>query len=125
MEGNSSNTSPSIAVAALFLTFASLLVLTGEAAEIYGAVDIAHRTGQSASDLVNARLGVLFVLPVTFSLLGLLAAVGLFRSREWGRQTALFLSTVPVTIYLLLVIVHPIFLSSQGGGRTPFAVGDL
>ena len=127
MESKPSNISPSVAEAALFLTFASLLVLTGGIAEIYGAVDLAHRNGQPVTDLVNARMSLLLALPVTFSLLGLVAAVGIFCSREWGRQTALFLATVPVAVYSLLVIFHPAFLASKErlGRATPFGVGDL
>jgi len=125
MEEDSSNISSSVAVAALLLTFASLFVLVGEALEFYGAVDIVRRSRQPISSLVNVRVAVLFALPVTFSLLGLVAAVGLFRSREWGRRTAVFLATVPVTVYSLLVIIHPAFLSRMGGGTTPFAIGDL
>ena len=81
--------------------------------EIDGAVDIVRRTGRPLTDLASARMYVLFLLPLTFSLLGLVAAVGVFRTREWGRQTALFLATVPVTVYSLLIVYHPVYMASE------------
>ena len=73
---------------------------------------------------MGVRSDVLMALPVAFSLLGLVAAVGLLRFREWGRRAALFLATAPVTIYLLLVSFQPvsIFGKHRGAGSLNLAL---
>ena len=117
--------SPSVAAAAIALTLTSLMVLAGEALQVVGAVHILRGSGKSLSAFITPRPIVFLALPVAFSLLGLVAAVGLLGSREWGRRTVLFLATVPVTIYSILVFFQPatIFRNHAGGGI--LTVGDL
>src|SRR5260370_15400018 len=57
--------------------------------------------------MVNARLVAYVVLPLCFSLLGLITSVGLFGLREWARKMAIFLSVAPVTICGLLLLLRP------------------
>ncbi len=56
--------------------------------------------------MVNARLVAYVVLPLCFSLLGLITSVGLFGLREWARKVAIFLSVAPVTICGLLLLLE-------------------
>ena len=114
------NTSPSVAAAAIALMLASLIVLAGEAIQVAGAFQILGNTGKSLSAFLSARPGVLLVLPVGFSLMGLVSAVGLLRSREWGRRATLFLATAPVTIYSLLVYFQPVSIFGQHRGPGSF-----
>ena len=119
------NASPSVAAVAIALMLASLVILAGEAIQVVGAVHILQGSGQPLSAFVSARPIVFLALPVTFSLLGLVAAVGLLASREWGRRTVLFLATVPVTIYSFLVLFQPIALFGRHGGGGILTIGNL
>lgn len=65
------------------------------------------------------------MLPGIFSLLGLAAAPGLLRLREWARRTTLFLATVPVALYSLLVILRPAFLFPPDVQSALLIIGDL
>jgi hypothetical protein len=55
----------------------------------------------------------LFILPISFSLMGLVTAVGLMLLKEWARKAAIFLSTVPALSYALLVFLRPAALVSR------------
>jgi|SRR5260370_4312925 len=77
--------------------------------------------------MVNARLVAYVVLPLCFSLLGLITSVGLFGLREWARKVAIFLSVAPVTICGLLLLLRPdaIFQPDIGLKYAILTVGDL
>jgi hypothetical protein len=45
--------------------------------------------------------------PLAIGLLGMASSIGLLCMREWARKTTLFLATVPVSVYVLLVILRP------------------
>jgi hypothetical protein len=79
------------------------------------------------SGILNARLFAYAVLPFCFSLLGVIASVGLFGLREWARKTAIFLSVAPVTICGLLFLLQPnaIFQPDAGIKYAILTVGDL
>lgn len=66
------------------------------------------------------------VLPVGFAVLGLVTSIGLWRLREWARQRTIFLSIVPVTVYTLLLLLHPQSLfGTQDSPGGLYAVGDI
>lgn len=115
----------SVVAAAVVLVLASLIVLAGEAIQFSGALQILRGAGRSLSAFINARVALLFALPVTFSRLSLVAALGLLRSREWGRRITLFLATVPVTVYSLVVTFKPVSIFPARMHAAPFAMGDL
>lgn len=117
--------STSVAAAAIALMLASLMVLAGEAIQLVGAVHILRGRGEPLSAFMSARPGVLLVLPIAFSLLGLVAAVGVLELREWGRRATLFLATIPVAIYSLLVVLRPVSIFPARMSGNLFAVGDL
>jgi len=49
----------------------------------------------------------LIALPIGCSILGLVASVGIIRSKEWARKAVIFLSTVPILGCAILVLWHP------------------
>ena len=85
--------SPSVVVAALFLLGACLLVLVGSLVEFVSAIEIYRETNRPLVTIVNARLFAFLIVPVSFSLLGIVTSAGLFRAREWARKLAIFLSS--------------------------------
>jgi hypothetical protein len=116
---------PHVTAIAVVLLLGSLTVLAAITADVVSAVDILRRSGQPLTSLLNARVDVLGVLPGIFSLLGLTAALGLLRQREWARRTTLYLATVPVTLYSLLVVLRPSFLFPPDVQGAILTIGDL
>lgn len=67
---------------------------------------------------------VYIAVPICLSLLALVSSIGLLRQREWARRITLFLSVIPVSGCLLLVILRPpsVFPPDSGQGAL-LAVG--
>ena len=99
--------SRSVAGASVVLLMGSLITFLGSLLMFADAVESYHLAGQPLSGIVNARLLVFFVLPASFSLLGIVTAIGLFALREWARKSAIFLSTIPVISCASLLLVRP------------------
>ena len=117
--------SPSIVLVALFLPAVCLLVLVGSLVEFVSAIEIYRETSRPLIAIVNARLFAFLILPVSLSLLGIVASVGLFRLREWAWKLAVFLSIAPVTSCALLVLLHPAAIFPADNKYAILAVGDL
>jgi hypothetical protein len=116
-----------VVLAAAVLFMGSVLILLAIVWMFTDAVESYRVAGQPLSGILNARLFAYAVLPFCFSLLGVIASVGLFGLREWARKTAIFLSVAPVTICGLLVLLQPnaIFQPDAGIKYAILTVGDL
>jgi hypothetical protein len=116
---------PSVMAFASVILFGSLVLLVGVIAEFVSAVEICHRTAHPVTTLMNVRVAFLGVFPGIIGILGFLAAFGLFRLRTWARRIALYLASVPVTVYAILAVLKPqsIFPPQPRGAIS--AVGDL
>jgi len=75
-----------------------------------GATGFGHGSPSLASGSVS-----LGAVPLFFGLMSLAAGVGVFRSREWGRRFALFVSTVPILCCAILVLLYPRWVFSRPG----------
>jgi hypothetical protein len=47
------------------------------------------------------------ILPISFSLLGILTSIGLSFLREWARKSTLLLATIPAAVYGEVLILRP------------------
>jgi hypothetical protein len=105
----------------------SVLILLATVWIFTDAAESYRDAGQPLSGIVNARLFAYGVLPVCFSLLGVITSVGLLGLREWARKMAIFLSVGPMTICGLLLLLRPeaIFPPDAGAKYAILAVGDL
>jgi hypothetical protein len=117
----------SVALAAAVLLLGSALILLATVLMFTDAAQSYRDAGQPLSGIVNARLFAYGVLPVCFSLLGVITSVGLFGMREWAWKTTIFLSVAPVTICGLLVLLQPeaIFRPDAGIKYAILTVGDF
>ena len=115
----------SIIAVAVVVLFGSLVALAGITAEFVGSVENCRKAGQPLTALLNMRVGVLAAFPGIASLFGLAAAIGLFRLQEWARRIMLYLSTVPLTVYALVVFLPPAFILGQNNRQSLFVIGDL
>jgi len=117
----------SVALAAAVLLMGSVLILLAIVLMFTNAVESYRIAGKPLSGIVNARLFAYGVLPVCFSLLGVITSVGLLGLREWARKMAIFLSVGPMTICGLLLLLRPaaIFPPDAGAKYAILAVGDL
>jgi hypothetical protein len=114
-------------LAAAVLLIGSVLILLATVWIFTDAAESYRDAGQPLSGIVNARLVAYVVLPLCFSLLGVITSVGLFGMREWAWKTAIFLSVAPVTICGLLVLLQPeaIFRPDAGIKYAILTVGDF
>jgi hypothetical protein len=72
----------SVVWAAAMLLTGSVLILLASLLIFTSAVESYRNAGQALSGIVNARLVTYVVLPLCFSLLGVITSVGLFGLRE-------------------------------------------
>jgi hypothetical protein len=114
-------------LAAAVLLIGSVLILLATVWIFTDAAESYRDAGQPLSGMVNARLVAYVVLPLCFSLLGVITSVGLFGMREWAWKTAIFLSVAPVTTCGLLLLLRPdaIFPPDVGSKYAILAVGDF
>ena len=109
------------------LLIGCIIVLLVSIVIFTSAVESYRNAGQALSGIINARLLAYVIVPLCFSLLGVVASVGLFGLREWARKIVMFLSIVPVTTCALLVLLRPeaIFPSDTGLQYAILTVGSL
>lgn len=108
------------------LLMGSLIIFLGSLLMFTNAVESYRLVGKALSGIVNARLFAFFVLPVSFSLQGIVTAVGLFGLREWARKSAIFLSIAPVMSCALLVLFRPQAIFPPDSAQyTILVVGDF
>jgi tellurite resistance protein TehA-like permease len=70
----------------------------------------------SISTFVNAIFFGLTLLQIAFSLMGIIVAIGLLQLRESARRAAIFLSTVPVAILAMSLLLFLGATSEHGRG---------
>jgi hypothetical protein len=107
------------------ILFGSLTLLVGVIAEFASAVEICYENNHSVTTLMNVRVAFLGILPGIIGVLGFLTAFGLFRLRAWARRIALYLASVPVTVFALLAVLRPKSIFPPEPGGALLAVGDL
>jgi hypothetical protein len=99
--------STSIVAAGLVLALGCVVMLLPEVWFVTSSIVENRNLGIPLPNFICGPGVFLFVLPISFSLLGLITVVGLMLLREWARKAAIFLSTVPVVSYALLVLLRP------------------
>jgi hypothetical protein len=93
---------PSVTAAAVVQFIGSLPILYVCGISLWGTVWVTHELASSPILLV------LLGFPFLFSLVAVVASVGLLRLREWARRTTLWLATLPLSgCALFLILYHP------------------
>ena len=115
----------SVRVLASVIFAGSLAISAGITIEIVSALDYSLANSQSGSYLTDARDSVLGLIPGILSVFGIVAAMGLFRLRAWARRTMLYLATIPLAIYMMLVILKPAVVFPPDVSGALFTIGDL
>jgi hypothetical protein len=119
--------SPSIAWAAVFMLVGGLLFFLGSLLILVTAIQSYRDAGRPISGMLNAGLLAYVVLPLSFSLLAVVASVGLFGLRQWACKVSIFLSVAPVTTCVLLLLWRPeaVFPSNAGLKYAILTVGSF
>jgi hypothetical protein len=105
--------SASIVAAGLVLALGCVVMLLPEAWFVTNLIGDDLKFGIPLPNFISGPGVFLFVLPISFSLIGLVTAVGLMLLKEWARKAAIFLSTVPALSYALLVFLRPASIVSR------------
>jgi hypothetical protein len=107
----------STAAAVLILGSGAILYLSG-----FLLVDEIHNYPYTKR-LLDSIGDVFFViLPIIFALFGVVTSIGLLRLREWARNAAIFLSTVPVVSCALLVLLRPKWVFPPAKSNEQYAI---
>jgi hypothetical protein len=105
--------STAVVAAGLVLAFGCVVMLLPEVWFITSSIVENRNLGIPLPNYISGPGVFLFVLPISFSLIGLVTAAGLMFLKEWARRSAIFLSTVPALSYALLVFLRPAALVSR------------
>jgi hypothetical protein len=124
---NTVKPSLSIVAVAVVLLLGSLLILSASLWMLNSMIQHSYNWNQflqSISTFVNAVFFGLTLLQIAFSLMGIIVSVGLLQLREWARNAAIILSTVPVTIlaFSLLIFLGAVSQTGRGGIAAGYAV---
>jgi len=94
-----------VVVVAQFVGSVALLVPSGlflaEELQLHHSYPSTYRTLHPAVYLYYV------ILPISFSLVGIVTSIGLSLLREWARKSALFLATIPAAVYVEVLILRP------------------
>lgn len=115
-EKSSPGASASILAVAASEFLGSVVLLVPASLFLFQDLQLHYRYPSTYRPLHPDVYVVYVALPIGFSLLGIIASVGLVFLREWARKVTLFLAVAPAAIYTVLVILRPPSLFTGGIG---------